>query len=43
MHSPALCLAFYKLVRTHKTLRVTPAIAAGITGRLWSIGTSCRR
>ena len=25
-------------VRIHKTLRVTPAMAAGITDRLWEIG-----
>lgn len=24
--------------RIHKTLRVTPAMAAGVTGRLWEIG-----
>jgi len=29
--------ANYNLVRTHKTLRVTPAMAAGVTDRLWSL------
>lgn len=29
---------FYNFVRVHKTLRVTPAMAAGITDRLWEIG-----
>jgi hypothetical protein len=24
-------------VRIHQTLRVTPAMAAGVTGKLWSI------
>jgi hypothetical protein len=24
-------------LRLHKTLRMTPAMAAGVTGRLWSI------
>lgn len=29
--------AHYNLCRIHKTLRVTPAMAAGITTRVWSI------
>ena len=29
--------AYYNLCRIHKTLRVTPAMEAGITNRLWSI------
>ena len=29
---------FYNFVRVHKTLRVTPAMAAGVTSRLWEIG-----
>jgi IS1 family transposase len=29
--------AHYNFCRIHKTLRVTPAMAAGVTGRLWSI------
>ena len=29
---------FYNFVRVHKTLRVTPAMAAGVTDRLWEIG-----
>jgi IS1 family transposase len=33
----ALHFAHYNLVRTHKTLRVTPAMAAGVTNRLWSL------
>jgi hypothetical protein len=28
---------YYKFVRRHQTLRITPAMAAGITNRLWSI------
>ena len=28
----------YNFVRIHKTLRVTPAMAAGVTDRLWEIG-----
>jgi hypothetical protein len=30
------CL-FYNFVWMHKTLRMTPAMAAGISGRLWSM------
>jgi IS1 family transposase len=33
----ALHFAHYNFVRIHKTLRVTPAMEAGITNRLWSI------
>lgn len=31
----ALHFADYNLVRVHKTLRVTPAMAANVTDRLW--------
>lgn len=36
-HALALYFAFYNFCRIHKSLKVTPAIAAGITDRLWSI------
>jgi hypothetical protein len=29
---------YYNFVRIHKTLRTTPAMAAGVTRRLWEIG-----
>jgi hypothetical protein len=34
----ALHQMFYNFVRVHQTLRVTPAMAAGVTDRLWEIG-----
>jgi hypothetical protein len=34
----ALHQMFYNFVRIHQTLRVTPAMAAGVTDRLWEIG-----
>ena len=34
----ALFMMYYNFVRIHKTLRVTPAMAAGVTDRLWEIG-----
>jgi len=34
----ALHMMYYNFVRIHKTLRVTPAMAAGLTDRLWEIG-----
>lgn len=37
-HSVALFTTYYNFVRIHKTLRVTPAMAAGVTTRLWEIG-----
>jgi IS1 family transposase len=33
----ALHFMFYNFCRIHKTLRVTPAMAAGVTNKLWSI------
>ena len=38
-HVAALALYFmyYNFVRIHQTLRVTPAIAAGVTNRLWDV------
>ena len=33
----ALWFTFYNFCRVHKTLRVTPAMAAGITDRVWGI------
>ena len=32
-----LHFAYYNFCRTHKTLRITPAMAAGITDHIWSI------
>ena len=37
IHALALYFTFYNFVRIHKTLRVTPAMAAGVTDRLWSM------
>jgi len=37
-HSVALFAMYYNFVRTHKTLRMTPAMAAGVTSQLWEIG-----
>src|SRR5437764_792966 len=36
-HMVALYALWYNFVRIHKTLRVTPAMAAGIESRLWSM------
>lgn len=33
----ALHFAHYNFARIHRTLRVTPAMAAGVTGRLWDL------
>jgi IS1 family transposase len=33
----ALHFAYYNLVKVHKTLRMTPAMAAGVTNRLWDV------
>jgi hypothetical protein len=36
--SVALHYMNYNFCRIHKTLRATPAMAAGVTSRLWEIG-----
>ena len=33
----ALHFMYYNFVRIHQTLRVTPAMAAGVTDHLWEI------
>ena len=36
-HAMAFHFLYYNFVRIHKTLKVTPAIAAGVTDRLWEV------
>ena len=36
-HSLALYFLYYNFVRIHKSLKVTPAMAAGVADRLWSV------
>ena len=36
-HAVALHFMYYNFCRIHKTLRVTPAMAAGVTDRLWTV------
>jgi hypothetical protein len=36
-HSMALFTTYYNFVRIHKTLRITPAMAAGVSDRLWDV------
>lgn len=37
MHMVALYAVFYNFTKIHKTLRVTPAMAAGLTDRVWDM------
>ena len=37
LHSIALHFMYYNFCRVHQTLRVTPAMAAGVTDRLWEM------
>lgn len=37
-YAVALHMMYYNFVRIHKTLRVTPVMAAGVADRLWEIG-----
>ena len=36
-HAVALHMMYYNFVRIHQTLRTTPAMAAGVTKRLWEM------
>ncbi len=36
-HAMALHFMYYNFVRIHKTLRTSPAMAAGVTDRLWEV------
>ena len=36
-HAVALRFMYYNYCRIHRLLRVTPAMAAGVTGRFWSV------
>ncbi len=36
-HAMALHFLYYNFVRIHQTLKVTPAMAAGVTKRLWEM------
>jgi cell fate regulator YaaT (PSP1 superfamily) len=36
-HAMALHFLYYNFVRIHQTLKVTPAMAAGVTDRLWEM------
>jgi hypothetical protein len=37
MHSVAIHFMHYNFVRVHQSLRITPAMAAGVTPKLWSL------
>jgi hypothetical protein len=37
MHAMALHFLYYNFVRIHQTLKVSPAMAAGVTKRLWEM------
>jgi hypothetical protein len=37
MAASALHFMYYNFVRIHQSLRMTPAMAAGVTDRLWDV------
>jgi hypothetical protein len=39
-HAVALYSVWYNFCRIHKTLKVAPAMAAGVTGKLWNMEES---
>jgi hypothetical protein len=36
-HSLALYFLYYNFIRIHKSLKMSPAMAAGVTDKLWSV------
>ena len=36
-HALALCFVHYNFARIHKTLKVSPAMEAGVSDRLWDM------
>jgi hypothetical protein len=36
-HAAAIYFAYYNFCRVHQTLRVTPAMEAGITDHIWTL------
>lgn len=36
-HAVSLHFMYYNFVRVHQSLRVTPAMAAGVTDKLWEL------
>jgi len=36
-HAVALHMMYYNFVRIHKTLRMTPAMSAGVSNKLWEM------
>jgi hypothetical protein len=36
-HALSLYFMFYNFAHIHKTLEITPALAAGVTNKLWSM------
>jgi hypothetical protein len=41
-HSVAIHFMHYNFVRIHQTTRVTPAMAAGVTDKLWELSDMVR-
>jgi hypothetical protein len=42
IHMIALYTVFYSFTKVHKTLRVTPAMAAGLTDKVWDMADVVR-
>jgi hypothetical protein len=38
IHMVALYTVWYNWIRPHKTLKTTPAVASGVTDRVWTMG-----
>jgi len=43
MHMVALYTVWYNFIRVHKTLKMSPAMAAGVSATLWSMDDLCEK
>ena len=41
VHMVAIYTVWYNFIKMHKTLKMTPALAAGVTDKLWSMADVC--
>lgn len=43
VHMVAIYTVWYNFIKMHKTLKMTPAMAAGVSQTLWSMGDLCEK
>ena len=43
VHMVAIYTVWYNFIKMHKTLKMTPAMAAGVSKTLWSMDDLCEK